>query len=81
MIDLREHTLRLQRLEQSAAEKAGLRIRLMDEATLLGKDGKAYVQDFTETILADIGPEVKAAAELGVELGAAIAEAKEAKAT
>jgi hypothetical protein len=75
-MDLREHTLKLQRLENAACEKAGLRLRVLDEATLLGKDGKDYARALTEQVLTDIADEIKAAAALGVELGTAIAEAK-----
>ncbi len=75
-MDLREHTLRLQRLEQSAVEKAGLRVRLLDEAELTGKDAKDYARGFAEAILTDIEDEIKAAAELGIELGTAISDAK-----
>jgi hypothetical protein len=77
MMDLRDHTLKLQLLEQSAVEKAGLRVRLLDEGALMGKGGKDYAQSFTETLIADMADEITAAAKLGVELGAAISVAKD----
>ncbi len=79
MMDLRDHALKLQRIESDAMEKAGLRMRLLDEAAL-AKGGKDYAREFTEMVLADIGEEVKAAAALGVELGDAINKAKAKKA-
>ena len=75
-MNLKEHALDLQVLENAATEKAGLRLRLLDEATLLGKGGKDYARTLTEQILTDITDEVKAAAALGVELGTAIKEAR-----
>lgn len=76
-MDLRDHALKLQRLENAATEKAGLRLRLLDEAALTGKGGKDYAKTFTETLIGDIGEELKAAAALGVELGEAMNKAKE----
>ena len=76
-MDLRAHTLKLQRLENAACEKAGLRLRVLDEAELMGRGGKDYARTLTEQVLTDITDEVKAAAELGIELGTAIKEAKD----
>jgi len=75
-MNLKEHVLGLQRFENAATEKAGLRCRLLDETALVGKDGKAYARGFAEAILGDIQGEIKAAAELGMELGAAIDRAR-----
>jgi hypothetical protein len=72
VIDLRKHVLELQQLESAAAEKAGLRCRLLDEAALMGKDGKAYARAFVDLILADIQPELEASARMGLELGTAM---------
>lgn len=75
MMNLRQRTLALQRLEQSAGEKAGLRMRLVDDAALTGKGAKDYIAGVAETVINDIADELKAAAALGVELGEAIKSA------
>lgn len=75
-MDLRDHALELQRLENDAAEKAGLRMRLLDQAALMGRGGQAYAREFAEAILSDIRDEIMAATELGIELGAAIEKAR-----
>lgn len=77
-MDLREHTLALQKVEQSAVEKAGLRARLIDESALTGKGGKDYAAGFADVVLKDIGEEVMASAALGVKLGEAINSASRA---
>lgn len=75
MMDLRAHILKVELLEQEAAEKVGLRMRLMDEAELAGAKGDKYRAMFIERILADVSEEVSRAAVLGVELGEAISKA------
>lgn len=79
-MDLRAHVLELQRIEQSACEKAGMRMRLVDEAALVSKNGEGYRRGLVETLIADIAEDVKRAARLGVKLGDAIAQAKESTA-
>ena len=75
-MDLRDHALKLQRLESDACEKAGLRLRLLDEAALAGKGREDYAREYVRAVLDDISNEVKAAAELGLELGEAMAAAR-----
>lgn len=77
MFDLRAHTLALQRLEQSAVENVGLRMRLLDERALTGKGGRDYARAFVEALVGDMKDETEGAARLGVELGAAIDKAVE----
>ncbi len=72
MIELKAHTLKVQKLENSAAEKAGLRFRLLDEVRLMGKTGPAYIEECVDALIADIAPEILGAAKLGKELGEAI---------
>jgi hypothetical protein len=59
---------RVQQAENSAAEKAGLRMILLDEARLLGKDGAAYAREVVASILEDVTPELKESASLGIGL-------------
>jgi hypothetical protein len=54
------------------AEIAGLKFRLMDEARLLGKDGKAYAGEYTDALARDIFEGVRQAVKLGMELGGSI---------
>ncbi|OQB57130.1 MAG: hypothetical protein BWX98_01619 [Candidatus Aminicenantes bacterium ADurb.Bin147] len=65
---IRGNVRRTQELEISAAEKAGLRVLLLDEERLLGKDGDIYVRELVAAILDDIAPELKESAALGVRL-------------
>lgn len=71
MINLKEHTLELQKLENSAADKVGCRFLLLDEAELLGKARSKAIDEFTGQVLADMSDEIKASAELGRRLGEA----------
>ena len=79
-MDLREHTLRLQRIENDACEKAGMRMRLVDDSALVSKDGEDYRRELVEAVLLDIAEDAKRAARLGVELGEAIVKAQAASA-
>lgn len=72
MIELKGHVLAVQKLENAAAEKAGLRARLLDEAALLGKGGEGYAAELAETILSDLAEEIGDAAELGLRLAGAM---------
>jgi len=72
MIELKGHILKLQKVENRMAEIAGLKFRLMDEARLLGKDGKAYAAEYADVLAKDIFEGVRQAAELGLELGESI---------
>ncbi|MHB8053687.1 MAG: hypothetical protein ACYDH3_00320 [Candidatus Aminicenantales bacterium] len=72
MIELKAHTLKLQRLENSAADKAGMRFQLIDEGGLLGKGSAAYIDAYAAQLLKDITPEILEAVKLGLELGEAI---------
>jgi hypothetical protein len=68
LIELKGHILKLQMVENRMAEIAGLKFRLMDEARLLGKDGKAYAAEYADALVKDIFEGVRQAAELGMEL-------------
>jgi len=69
MRSLRQHVREVQILENKAAEKAGMRFLLsMDERKLLDKKNKAFIDDYTETLLDDISPELIKAAKIGKEL-------------
>ncbi len=72
MLELKAHVLRVQKLEQSAADKAGLRSLLLDETKLLGKQGADYAEAWLEQLIKDITPEILAAAKLGKELRGAL---------
>jgi len=72
MIELKGHILKLQKIENRMAERAGLKFRLMDEARLLGKDGKAYAAEYADALAQDIFEGAREAAELGKELGESI---------
>ena len=72
MIELKGHILKLQKIENRMAERAGLKFRLMDEARLLGKDGKAYAAEYADALAQDIFEGAREAAELGLELGESI---------
>lgn len=76
MIDLKGHVLAVQKLESAAAEKAGMRARLLDEEALLGKGGADYAAELAETILADLTKEIGDAAELGLRLAGAMNAAR-----
>jgi len=76
MIELKGHVLKVQRLENAAAEKAGLHARLINEERLLGKGGAAYAERFAETLLQDIAKEIGDAAELGLRLAGAMNAAR-----
>lgn len=65
---IRGNVRRTQELENSAAEKAGIRALLLDEGRLLGKESEAYVRELVAAILVDIAPELKESAALGVKL-------------
>jgi len=65
---IRANVRRVQELENSAAEKVGVRGLLLDEARLLGSEREAYIRDFIVQVLKDISPELKESAGLGVEL-------------
>jgi hypothetical protein len=69
---IRGNVRRTQELENSAAEKAGIRALLLDEARLLGKDSDAYIREVVAGILEDITPELKESAALGVKLARTI---------
>lgn len=71
-IELKAHTLKVQRLEQAASVKAGLHFRLMDESRLMGKTGPAYIEEYVKALIEDVGPEILEAARLGKQLGEAI---------
>jgi hypothetical protein len=72
MIELKGHILKLQKVENRMAELAGLKFRLMDEARLLGKDGKAYAAEYADALARDISEGIREAAILGLELGDSI---------
>ena len=72
MIELKGHILKLQKVENRMAERAGLKFRLMDEARLLGKDGTAYAAEYADALAQDIFEGAREAAELGKELGESI---------
>jgi len=76
VIELKGHVLQVQRLENAAAEKAGMRARLLDEAALLGKGGAGYAADMAEALLKDITKEIGDAAELGLRLAGAMNAAR-----
>jgi hypothetical protein len=65
MKDISKVIRRTQELENSAADKAGVRFLLFQEEKLLGKDRDAYIQAYVDMLLADIAPEVIEAAQLG----------------
>ena len=68
MIELKAHVLELQKVENRMAEIAGLKFRLMDEARLLGKDGKAYAAEYADALVKEIFEGIKEAVDLGLEL-------------
>jgi hypothetical protein len=72
MIELKGHILKLQKVENRMAERAGLKFRLMEEARLLGKDGKAYAAEYADALVKEIFEGIKEAAELGLELAESI---------
>ena len=68
MIELKGHILKLQKVENRMLEIAGLKFRLMDEARLLGKDGKTYAGEYADALARDVFEGIKEAADLGLEL-------------
>jgi len=76
VIELKGHVLAVQRLENAAAEKAGMRARLLDEAALLGTRGPDYAAELAETLLEDLAKEIGDAAELGLRLAGAMNAAR-----
>ena len=76
MIELKGHVLKVQQLENAAAEKAGLRARLINEQRLLGKDSAAYEERFIQALLQDLMKEIGDAAELGLRLAGAMNAAR-----
>jgi hypothetical protein len=68
MIELKAHVLLVQKIENKMAERAGLRFRLMDEARLLGREGKAYAAEYADALAQDILEGAKEAVRLGLEL-------------
>jgi predicted NACHT family NTPase len=65
---IRGNVRKVQELENSAAEKVGMRCLLIEEDRLLGKDRDSYISEFVARILEDIKPELLESAELGVDL-------------
>ena len=65
---IRGNVHRTQELENSAAEKIGIRTLFLDEARLFRIDRDAYIKDFIGQILEEIAPELKESAALGVTL-------------
>ena len=72
MIELKAHILKLQKVENRMAEIAGLQFRFLDEARLLGKNGKAYAAEYADELAQDIFGGIKEAVELGLKLGKAV---------
>ena len=72
MMNLKAHVFELQKLENAAADKAGMRFLLLDEAELLGKNRDKCIDEFTAQLITDISIEIMAAAALGRELGEAM---------
>lgn len=69
MINIRAITANVQRLENKAADKIGMRIAIMSDAELFGKNGAGYIEKTVELMAKDIFPEMKAAIEEGAKLG------------
>lgn len=67
-MNLRATIRRVQLLEQSAADKAGMRFLLIDEAQLTGPDAKAYAAAMANRILEEVTPEILEAAKIGMNL-------------
>ena len=68
-MELSAHMLKVQKLEERACQKAGMRFHLLDERALLSKGGEKYAAEFTETLIKDVTPEILEAANLGIALG------------
>lgn len=72
MIELKAHALKVQKLENRAAERAGLRFQFLDEEQLFGKKGKAYIERYVDWLIKDVTLEILEAVRLGSELREAI---------
>jgi len=73
-MNLRSHVRELQLLENSAAEKVGMRFMLLKERKLFGKDSRKEINKFLRLVAVDIFPEMIKAAKMGKALNAEIAK-------
>jgi len=73
-MNLRSHVRELQLLENSAAEKVGMRFMLLKERKLFGKDSRKEINKFLRLVAIDIFPEMIKAAKMGKALNAEIAK-------
>jgi hypothetical protein len=72
MIRVRRAIRRVEQMENSAADKGGVRFILLDEAALIGKGSKDAIAGYVSRVLADVAPEVLEAATLGKTMAAEV---------
>lgn len=68
MINLKKTIVDLQRLENAAAEKVGMRLLMIEEARLYGKDRAKYAAAIAALILKDCEDEIREAAMLAIPI-------------
>lgn len=73
MKNLRSHIRSVQLLENKAAEKVAMRLMLLDERRLFGKDSDKEIEAFLKRAAIDIFAEMIQAAKLGRQLNKEIA--------
>lgn len=72
MINLRKIVVEIQRLENSAAEKVGMRLLLMEDARLYGKKRAEYAALIADLMIRDCEDEIRAAVEIATPIAEAV---------
>lgn len=75
-MEIRSHIRELQQLENKAAERAGLKMLMLDENRLMGKKSNEYIETFIEELIIINFGYMKKASELGERLNGQILEGK-----
>jgi len=74
MNTIRDHIRKLQFIESDAADKAGMRFRLIDQKRLLGKDSDKHIKEIIKLLEVDIAPEILKSVNMGIKLFERVAE-------
>ena len=68
MNTIRDHIRKLQFIESDAADKTGMRFRLIDRKRLLKKNREKYIREIIKLVEIDITPEIMKSVKMGIEL-------------
>ena len=74
MINLRKTAVAIQRLENEAAEKVGMRLLMMEDARLYGKKSEEYAGKLADLLVRDCEDEIRAAAKLAIPIADAVGD-------